>query len=139
MKHKEGFTLVELLIVLAVIAALLSTITPVALNAVRKAKATQVALNLRNIKTAVEQYVYTEQLATPSNLTLASLTSANYLSRTPENYDLEISNWSGGSAIATVVYTGEDVDVDMVVDSYQDAETIGSTGVRIVFNIAKYW
>jgi prepilin-type N-terminal cleavage/methylation domain-containing protein len=51
---KKGFTLIELLIVLAVISALLSVATPVALRSVAKAKATQVAMNLRNVDSALE-------------------------------------------------------------------------------------
>ena len=54
---RKGFTLIELLIVLAVIAALLAVVTPVALNAVRKANLTKIASNLRNIKSAAETYV----------------------------------------------------------------------------------
>ena len=47
----------ELLIVLAIISALLSVATPVALNALAKAKATQVAMNLRNLSVALEQAI----------------------------------------------------------------------------------
>jgi len=56
--RKRGFSLVELLIVLAVIAALIATITPVALNAIRKAKATQVAQNLKTLASAIENAAY---------------------------------------------------------------------------------
>jgi general secretion pathway protein G len=56
--RKRGFSLVELLIVLAVIAALIATITPVALNAIRKAKATQVAQNLKTLASALENAAY---------------------------------------------------------------------------------
>ena len=54
---RKGFTLIELLIVLAVIAALLAVVTPIALNAVKRANLTKIASNLRNIKTAAETYV----------------------------------------------------------------------------------
>ena len=56
--RKRGFSLVELLIVLAVIAALIATITPVALNAIRKSKATQVAQNLKTLASAIENAAY---------------------------------------------------------------------------------
>ena len=58
--RKKGFSLVELLIVLAVMAALIATITPVALNAIRKAKATQVAQNLKTLASAFENMLYVE-------------------------------------------------------------------------------
>ncbi|TYB88880.1 MAG: type II secretion system protein [Kosmotoga sp.] len=53
-QRKEGFSLVELMIVLAVIAALISTITPIAMNAVRKAEALQVAMNFRVLAMSME-------------------------------------------------------------------------------------
>jgi general secretion pathway protein G len=53
-QRKEGFSLVELMIVLAVIAALISTITPIAMNAVRKAEALQVAMNFRVLALGME-------------------------------------------------------------------------------------
>ncbi|PVD17030.1 MULTISPECIES: type II secretion system protein [unclassified Mesotoga] len=56
--RKRGFSLVELLIVLAVIAALIATITPVAMNAIKKAKATQVAQNLKTLASALENAAY---------------------------------------------------------------------------------
>ncbi|PVD17033.1 MULTISPECIES: type II secretion system protein [unclassified Mesotoga] len=58
--RKRGFSLVELLIVLAVIAALIATITPVALNAIQKAKATQVAQNLKTLASAFENKAYVD-------------------------------------------------------------------------------
>ncbi len=58
--RKRGFSLVELLIVLAVIAALIATITPVALNAIQKAKATQVAQNLKTLASAFENKLYVD-------------------------------------------------------------------------------
>ncbi len=57
-RRKKGFSLVELLIVLAVMAALIATITPVALNAIRKARATKVAQDLQALASSFENYVY---------------------------------------------------------------------------------
>jgi len=56
--RKRGFSLVELLIVLAVIAALIATITPVALNAIRKSQATKVAQNMKTLAAAIENAAY---------------------------------------------------------------------------------
>jgi len=58
MSRRKGFSLVELLIVLAVIAALIATITPVALNAIRKAQATKVAQNIKTLASAIENAAY---------------------------------------------------------------------------------
>ncbi|MGC8819672.1 MAG: competence type IV pilus major pilin ComGC, partial [Fervidobacterium sp.] len=75
---KKGFTLVELLIVLAVIAALMAVATPLALNALKEAKASQVAQNFRNIKAAVENYWNTEK--NTNAFTLNDLVTKGYLS-----------------------------------------------------------
>ncbi len=56
--RKKGFSLVELLIVLAVMAALIATITPVALNAIKKSKATQVGQNMKTLSSAFENALY---------------------------------------------------------------------------------
>ena len=58
MSRRKGFSLVELLIVLAVIAALIATITTVALNAIRKAQATKVAQNIKTLASAIENAAY---------------------------------------------------------------------------------
>lgn len=58
MIRRKGFTLVELLIVLAVIAALIATISPLALNAIRRSRATQVAHNIRALSNALENAAY---------------------------------------------------------------------------------
>ena len=61
--RKRGFSLVELLIVLAVIAALIATITPVALNAIRKSQATKVAQNIKTLAAAIENAAYVNGLS----------------------------------------------------------------------------
>jgi prepilin-type N-terminal cleavage/methylation domain-containing protein len=58
MRRRAGFTLIELLIVMAIIAALMAVLTPTATGAMRKATATKIAVQLRNIEQAVEQYLY---------------------------------------------------------------------------------
>lgn len=70
MSRRKGFSLVELLIVLAVIAALIATITPVALNAIKKAKATQVAQNLKTLASALENAAYVNGVNTDSDRTI---------------------------------------------------------------------
>ncbi|HQE50339.1 MAG TPA: type II secretion system protein [Fervidobacterium sp.] len=102
---RKGFTLVELLIVLAVIAALMAVATPMALNAVKTAKASQVAQNLNALKSAVEQYVYSEKELPKSE---ASLT--NYMSKIPDGYTVTPdAPFVKGEATVTVAYTVGDI------------------------------
>jgi prepilin-type N-terminal cleavage/methylation domain-containing protein len=114
MKMRKGFTLIELLIVLAIIATLLSVTTPVALNAVKKAKATQVAANLRNIRSAVESYFYVEGATT----TLDTLIANGYLSSTPTNFILDSTDNNDGSHVFEIVYKGADVDKETLQKVY---------------------
>lgn len=58
MRRRAGFTLIELLIVMAIIAALMAVLIPSVTGAMRKATATKIAVQLRNIEQAVEQYLY---------------------------------------------------------------------------------
>ncbi|KUK89915.1 MAG: Uncharacterized protein XE05_1915 [Thermotogales bacterium 46_20] len=87
--RKKGFSLVELLIVLAVIAALIATITPVALNAIRKAQATKVAQNIKTLASALENAAYVNGV------------SSNQIMR-------DVSNTFSGSA--DISYLGRDID-----------------------------
>ncbi|PLV56307.1 type II secretion system protein [Thermotoga sp. SG1] len=57
MRKRAGFTLIELLIVMAIIAALMAVLIPTATGAMRKARATRIAVQLRNVEQGVEQYL----------------------------------------------------------------------------------
>ncbi len=57
MKRRAGFTLIELLIVMAIIAALMPVLVPTATGAMRKARATKIAVQLRNLEQGLEQYL----------------------------------------------------------------------------------
>ncbi|HQI93911.1 MAG TPA: type II secretion system protein [Fervidobacterium sp.] len=137
---KKGFALVELLIVLAVIAALMAVATPMALNAVKQAKASQVAQNLENIKTAEENYVNTEQ-SLPAT-TVDQLVSKNYLSSKPANYDIDTdpspAAWSNGQVKVTIKYKGGDVSVADV--QKQNPNVVSSGNVpALEATLVKWW
>lgn len=141
-KKKEGFTLVELLIVLAVIAALLAIVTPVAVNAVRRAKATQVASTLRNIAAAAQQYYYTEEkIPTMDDLTGES-TSANgkkYVTGDVSDYDI-VSTASPN--VFWVIYTGTAVDPEQVSAVWEEATNTGapaSATIGVKVEVSQYW
>ncbi|OAA29709.1 hypothetical protein AT15_01320 [Kosmotoga arenicorallina S304] len=117
MRRKEGFSLVELLIVLAVMAALIATITPVALNAIRKAKATQVAQNLKTLASALENAAYVNGIDESNNYVKNSSGSA--LTLTDLGRDIDSAKYavyydvSSGTVEATVVSL-EDVNLTIV-------------------------
>jgi len=118
MRRKEGFSLVELLIVLAVMAALIATITPVALNAIRKAKATQVAQNLKTLASAFENKLYVDG-------TTEITTDVSELARDvdTQNYGIAYESNTTGEYTVTVYYTGGNVDPSSVADVLSEATT----------------
>jgi len=103
--RKRGFSLVELLIVLAVIAALIATITPVALNAIRKAQATKVAQNIKTLAAAIENAAYVNGV----------------------EYDSGVKKIKSGSGatdfIDTITDLGRDIDDEKYGIKYQYDET----------------
>ncbi|WP_448375302.1 type II secretion system protein [Fervidobacterium sp.] len=134
---RKGFTLVELLIVLAVIAALMSVATPLALNAVKTAKASQVAQNFRNIKSAFENYFNMEKPSDPTTLSLNSLVPG-YLSTAPNSYTLTVASAGSGAYTVTITYGGGDVDKQKVKDNYPDVNITGDNPV-LSFTVQKWW
>ena len=137
---RKGFTLVELLIVLAVIAALMAVATPLALNAVKNAKASQVAQNFANIKTAFENYFNTEKPADPTKVTIDNLKTAGYLSNVPTNFAIVVTEGTGGVYNVTITYSGKDVDADRV-RANGLKEIVGNTGadLTLTFSLQKWW
>ena len=80
MKARKGFTLVELLIVMAIIAALMAILIPMAGGAMKKAKATRVAVMMRNVEQAAEQYIMAYLPSNGNDITLDHLVDKGYLS-----------------------------------------------------------
>ena len=132
----RGFTLIELLIVLAVIAALLAIVTPIALNAVAQAKATQVASNLRNIRSAAESFVMINKSAT--GLTIDNLKTQGYLTNTAglENYTITATQ-AATVVSAEVKYTGG-VDISKLTSILPEA-TGTDNNVTYSFSIPIWW
>lgn len=129
----RGFTLIELLIVLAVIAALLAIVTPIALNAVAQAKAAQVAANFRNIRTAVESYIYTTG-ATPNELN--DLVSKGYLSSAPQRFSISISE--GATTIIITINSTETADATRVRQFLPEVQ--GNSGNMTLYaTVVKWW
>lgn len=124
---KKGFTLVELLIVLAVIAALMAVATPMALNAVKQAKASQVAQNLNALKTSVEQYFFSEKKVPTGIADLKNYVS-NFEESISKSYCLRYQDIDGtGNATVVIVYNGVDVSPAAVANQFNLAGAVNST------------
>ena len=57
---KKGFSMIELLIVLSIIAALIALIVPIAMNASQKARATEIAKNMKTLADSIERIALTD-------------------------------------------------------------------------------
>ncbi|WP_053001068.1 type II secretion system protein [Kosmotoga pacifica] len=119
---RKGFSLVELLIVLAVLAALIASITMVALNAVRKAKATQVAQNLKEITTSIENKIYLEGFDQLSEISSLSDLGRNI----DDDYKLYLVTKPDGEILVNVIYNSLDTNVELVEEILPDATVTNS-------------
>ncbi|ABS60067.1 hypothetical protein IM42_00960 [Fervidobacterium sp. SC_NGM5_O18] len=121
---KRGFTIIELLIAIVVIALLMVVVTPFAINVVKKARASQVAQNFRNIKTAVENYFYMENpenpvyMENPENpereINFSNLISKEYIKSIPDDFSLSIKSAGNNTWLLEITYNGKNVDIEDV-------------------------
>ena len=143
MKARKGFTLVELLIVMAIIAALMAVLIPMAGGAMKKARATKIAVTMRNIEQAAEQWLMAELPDSYEDGTIDNFVTKGYLnSGDYSNYSLSISE-SGGVITITVSYSTNDSDlanliVSSLSDSYPGASYQNNT-VTITKTVNKFW
>ncbi|MCX7653087.1 MAG: type II secretion system GspH family protein [Fervidobacterium sp.] len=104
---RRGFTLIELLIVMSIIAALMSVATPVGINALQQAKATNVASNFRVLNQALIQMLTLEQNPPTSGDIIGYLVTNNYLSTHPQGFQI-IYNQTEKAYVIT--YLNSDID-----------------------------
>jgi len=96
--NKKGFTLIEMLVVIAIIAVLVAIIVPVVGNSTAKAKAAADAANLRSVAaTAAIDYLDNNELnVTPDNPGCESLTGTTTLEIWNENGAINAYYVNGG-------------------------------------------
>ena len=87
----KGFTIVELLVVLSVIALLLSIITPRYLNKIEEGKEIALKQNLAVIRRSIDQY-YSDQGVYPDQLN--KLVDKKYLRDIPEDPIAKTREWT---------------------------------------------
>lgn len=89
-KKNNGFTIVELLVVLSVIALLLSIITPRYFGKIKEGQEVVLKQNLATIRRAIDQY-YSDQGKYPD--TLENLKTRKYLREIPEDPIMKSLEW----------------------------------------------
>ncbi|MEA2067334.1 MAG: type II secretion system protein [Thermotogota bacterium] len=108
--RNNGFSLVELLIVLSVMAALIAAMIPIGMNAIRKAKAVKVARNLKSLAQTAQNIIMIngiDELDTKDNI-------YNYAKNATSDYEMRIVDTGNGDAYIWSVYKGNDVSATTV-------------------------
>lgn len=89
MWRRKGFSLVELMIVMAVLLTLLSIAVPIYRNAIVRANETVLRSNLMSIRTVIDSYTYDKERPPQS---LQELVDEGYLRAVPEDPITESSS-----------------------------------------------
>jgi general secretion pathway protein G len=78
--HRFGFTLIELMIVMAIVAVLMSVAIPIYSRSIQRAKESVLKNNLFTLRTVIDEYTYDKQKAPQG---LQDLVSDGYLRQVP--------------------------------------------------------
>jgi general secretion pathway protein G len=79
-RRRIGFTLIELMVVMAIVAVLMSVAIPIYSRAITRAKESVLKNNLFTLRTVIDEYTYDKQKAPQS---LEDLVSDGYLRQVP--------------------------------------------------------
>jgi general secretion pathway protein G len=89
-RRGRGFTLVELMIVMAIIAILMSVAIPIYNRSIIRSKEAVLKNNLFTMRTVIDEYTYDKQKAPQ---TLNDLVSDGYLRQVPEDPITGTADW----------------------------------------------
>ena len=133
---KHAFTIIELLIVLAVIAALISALVPIGIRAINEAKTLTVANNLYQISTAIMQHFYLNHEIVSNISDLNSYFGDQ--SKLLNKYALSRTNSSTLTTI-NIWYTGGDITASNV-QKYSPSIVATQNNVPMIrVMLLKYW
>ncbi|HEY0335442.1 MAG TPA: pilin [Stenotrophomonas sp.] len=119
MKKQQGFTLIELMIVVAIIAILAAIALPAYSDYTKKAKVSEVVLAASSLRTSVSEYV-----ASNNALPLAAWYDATTF--TPTKYVSALA-WDGTAITATAQAIAADVDDQTItLTPVTTADTLGN-------------
>jgi prepilin-type N-terminal cleavage/methylation domain-containing protein len=108
--RSKGFSLVELLIVLSVMAALIAAMIPIGMNAIRKSKAVKVARNLKCLAETAQNIIMIDGVNKVKDMNNLS----DYVENITEGYQLRIFDSGLGTIKIYSLYTKTDVSTKMV-------------------------
>ncbi|MGH8074558.1 MAG: pilin [Lysobacter sp.] len=120
-KNQQGFTLIELMIVVAIIAILAAIALPAYSDYIKKAKVSEVVLAASSLRTSVSEYVSV-------NNDLPPATWYDATQFTPTQYVSALS-WDGSAITATATNIADDVNtktITLTADATQKANGVVS-------------
>lgn len=112
--NKKGFTLIEMLVVIAIIAVLVSIVIPVVSNSTAKAKAAADAANLRSIQATLTIKAMTSSLATTT-------AEGSAVTKDMAGMDPVPTSKSGDGAMM-YIYTAKDQPITVFFGTYSATE-----------------
>ncbi|MGQ9855986.1 MAG: type II secretion system protein [Fervidobacterium sp.] len=118
---RKGFTLIELLIVLSIISALIAVATPTGINALKQAKATNVAGNFRTLSQAVLQMLTLEpNPPTTGDIDILDyIYTQGYISNKPSGFTI---SYNSDKKEYIIKYMLDDIDTTRVKNIFNSLE-----------------
>ncbi len=121
LKSQAGYTITEVLVVLAIVGLLAGLAVPMMSGSVQKARETTLRTNLTTLRTVIDEY-YADHLSYPE--TLDALVEEGYLralpqdtiARSPEDWDIELAEDGGGIIDVSSRSTNEALDGTVYAD-----------------------
>ena len=121
--RQRGFTLVELMVVMAIMAVLMAIAVPSFISAIRSAKEAALREDLHTMRDAIEQYTEDKEAAPQS---LDDLVQAGYLKSLPVDPMTHSSTtWNADQSDA---YTSVDQSQTGINDVHSGSDLVGSNG-----------
>lgn len=122
-RRQRGFTLVELMVVMAIIAVLMAVAVPSFISAIRSAKEAALREDLHTLRDAIEQYTEDKEAAPQS---LDDLVQAGYLKSLPiDPMTHSNTTWTGDQSDA---YSSLDQSQTGINDVHSGSDLVGSNG-----------
>jgi len=143
---RAGFTLIELLIVMAIIAALMAVLIPTATGAMRRARASRLAVEIRNYVSGLQQYLVATMPPTSlSGVTESQAQQMGFIDQNLANkFDANLNAEPQNSRIViSLTYDARDSSIAQLVSSSLQGvfDSVTATGatIQVTSYVQAFW